>query len=157
MLTKKSALFAFSLLCILFYITPHLVVASGDTTVNVINFAYDPATVTIQEGDTVTWTNTEGFHTVDADNGTFGNDPGSGWTFTHTFTTAGSYEYFCEVHSTATGDTMNGVIIVEEAPTAVTVSDMDVTSAATWLAGTIVAGSLLAIGVGVIFRRTKAA
>src|SRR5438105_5397667 len=47
---------------------------------------FSPASVTINVGDTVTWTRLEGLHNVKADDGSFrlgeppNGDPGSGWT-----------------------------------------------------------------------------
>jgi plastocyanin len=156
MLTKKSALLAVTLVLIAFYATTQMAVAYGGATVNVVNFAYQPSPVTVQVGDTVTWNNTEGFHSVDADDGSFGNESGSGWTFTHTFTAPGTYEYFCDVHSTAGGTNMNGVVIVE-APTAVTISDMGVSSSGAWLVGGVVGlGMLVATGLAVRLRRKQA-
>lgn len=153
MLTKKSALLVFTLLVAVFYATAQVANAYGGATVGVVNFEYQPTTVTVQVGDTVTWNNTEGFHSVDADDGTFGNAPGTGWTFTHTFTAPGTYEYFCEIHSTASGTNMNGVVVVE-APTAVTVSDMGVTSDTAWVVGGVIAGLLAIVGIAVAVRRT---
>lgn len=153
MLTKKSTLLVFTLLVAVFYATTHAANAYGGATVGVVNFEYQPTTVTVQVGDTVTWNNTEGFHSVDADDGTFGNAPGTGWTFTHTFTAPGTYEYFCEVHSTAGGTNMNGVVVVE-APTAVTINEMGVASTTPWLVGATSLGLLLAgVGVAVAVRR----
>ncbi len=73
--------------------------------VGVTNNVFTPADITINVGDTVIWTNTEGTHNV---NGTtnsfpdnpesFGNDVGTGWTFTHIFTIPGDYSYQCDLH-----------------------------------------------------------
>jgi plastocyanin len=78
--------------------------------VNVSDFQFDPAQLTINEGDTVIFTNTNGTHNV---NGTvqdfpdnpesFGNSVGSGWTFTFVFNTPGNYDYVCDVHPAMTG------------------------------------------------------
>jgi plastocyanin len=82
------------------------VVAGGVATV------FTPATVTINVGDTVTWTNGGGFHDVTADDGTFGNSPGGSWTLSHTFTTAGSFGYHCSIHGFPGGG-MFGTVIVQ--------------------------------------------
>ena len=78
--------------------------------VTIAGFAYDPATVEVGTGDTVTWTNDDDVpHTVDARGGEFssGNlDPGDDFTFT--FDTAGSYDYFCAIH-----DFMAGTVTVD--------------------------------------------
>ena len=61
---------------------------------------FSPKTLTIQVGDTVTWTNAGGFHNVDATDGSFrnGNPSSSTWTFSHTFTAAGTVNYQCDTH-----------------------------------------------------------
>jgi plastocyanin len=82
------------------------VVAGGATTV------FTPASVTINVGDTVTWTNGGGFHDVSADDGSFGNSPGGSWTFSHTFTTAGTFGYHCSIHGSA-GAGMFGTVTVQ--------------------------------------------
>ena len=75
---------------------------------------FSPKTLTIQVGDTVTWTNAGGFHNVDATDGSFRNgDPASGWTYSHTFTSAGTVNYQCDAH-VAMG--MTGSITVNAAP-----------------------------------------
>jgi plastocyanin len=63
----------------------------------------------IAVGTSVTWTNTEEPHTVTARDGSFnsGSIP-QGGSFTHAFDTAGTFEYFCEIHPA-----MEGTVIVE--------------------------------------------
>ena len=74
---------------------------------------FTPNTLTINVGDTVTWTNAGGFHNVAANDGSFRNgDPSStnGWTFSHTFTSAGTVGYHCEIHAPMIGSiTVNDV------------------------------------------------
>ena len=54
-----------------------------------------------------------GTHNVQADNGSFGNAASSSWTsFPVVFNSAGTFEYFCEVHSAANLNNMNGTVIV---------------------------------------------
>jgi plastocyanin len=81
--------------------------AGGATTVQVImnNRAYDPATVTIKVGDTITWVNQDApKHDVVADNGEFKSDLfDKGATFSFTFTKAGTYPYHCSIHPGMTG------------------------------------------------------
>lgn len=66
---------------------------------------FTPATMTVAPGTTVTWVNREdATHTVTADDKSF--DSGkldTGKTFTHTFDTAGTYPYHCEIHYGMTG------------------------------------------------------
>jgi len=72
--------------------------------VSIQNFAFNPATLTVPVGTTVTWTNNDSTaHTVTADDGSFksGNvDPGA--TFSFTFSTAGTFNYHCEIHPNMT-------------------------------------------------------
>ena len=84
-----------------------------------------PGTVTINVGDSVTWTNTSGLtHNVYAEDGSFrcangcddqGGDgtPAGNWTFTRTFNTAGTIQYECQVHGPYYG--MVGTIVVQGA------------------------------------------
>jgi plastocyanin len=73
--------------------------ASGNQ-VNIDSFAFAPATLTVTVGTTVTWTNRdEEPHTVAASDGSF-HSPGmgTGATFTHTFSDAGTFDYVCSIH-----------------------------------------------------------
>jgi plastocyanin len=68
--------------------------------VNIDNFAFAPATLTVAVGKTVTWTNRdEEPHTVVANDGSF-HSPGMGSqaTYSHTFATAGTFDYVCSIH-----------------------------------------------------------
>ena len=87
--------------------------ASSD--VSVKNFAFAPTSVTIQVGDSVTWhfDGPDTNHSVTSRAGqadSFDSDPGNssplhapGTTFVHTFNTAGTFSYFCKVHTFMTG------------------------------------------------------
>ena len=77
--------------------------------VNIDGFAFVPATLTVSAGTTVTWTNRdEEPHTVAASDGSF-HSPGmgTGATFTHTFATAGTFDYVCSIHPM-----MHGTVVV---------------------------------------------
>jgi plastocyanin len=68
--------------------------------VSIDNFAFVPATLTVAAGSTVTWTNRdEEPHTVVANDGSF-HSPGMGSqaTYSHTFQTAGKFDYVCSIH-----------------------------------------------------------
>jgi prepilin-type N-terminal cleavage/methylation domain-containing protein len=90
--------------------------ASAQTTVelNVFNFgfgtgsppvSFDP---TIHPGDTIHWTWSTDFHSVTTVSGSA--DPfdsgihNTGFTFSHTFNTVGSFAYYCSVHGFDNGD-----------------------------------------------------
>jgi plastocyanin len=69
------------------------------------NLAFDPATVTIRAGESVTWTNQDSMnHTVVADQGEFkSGELANGATFSFTFDKAGTYPYHCSIHPSMTG------------------------------------------------------
>jgi len=76
-----------------------MIIESGGT------FAFSPATLTIKAGTTVIWKNTTAAsHTVTSDDGK-SFDSGmtnpiaaQSGTFSHTFTTAGTFAYHCAIH-----------------------------------------------------------
>jgi plastocyanin len=79
--------------------------------VNIDNFAFTPATLTVSAGSTVTWTNhDEEPHTVAASDGSF-HSPGmgTGATFSHTFSTPGKFDYVCSIHPM-----MHGTVVVTQ-------------------------------------------
>ena len=78
---------------------------TGGTQVVMKGTAFDPNTVTIKVGESVTWTNEDSFnHTVTADNGEFeSGDLAKGGTFSFTFDKAGTYPYHCGIHPSMTG------------------------------------------------------
>ncbi len=80
------------------------------------NTSYNPQTLTIAKGDTVTWVNKDSFdHTVTS--GTPGHPSGlfdSGnigpnGTFSYVFNSTGTFPYYCKIHL----DKMTGTIIVQ--------------------------------------------
>jgi plastocyanin len=77
----------------------------GGARVVMKNTAFDPATVTIKAGESVTWTNQDPMnHTVVADNGEFkSGELGQGGIFTFKFDKAGTYAYHCSIHPSMTG------------------------------------------------------
>ena len=82
-------------------------VAPPDATgsaVSIASFKFEPATLTISVGTTVTWTNNDSAsHTVTADDGSFKSGTlGKGGTFSQTFATAGTFAYHCNFHSSMT-------------------------------------------------------
>jgi plastocyanin len=67
--------------------------------VKIDNFTFAPQTITVKAGTTVTWINQDDIpHTV-VSTGHFRSKPlDTGDRFTFTFTTAGSFAYFCSLH-----------------------------------------------------------
>jgi amicyanin len=82
---------------------------AGPNEVNIGNFAFAPATLTVKAGTTVTWTNKdEDPHTVVDNAGAFRSQAlGSGGTYSFTFPTAGTFDYICSVHPF-----MHGTVVV---------------------------------------------
>lgn len=74
-------------------------------TVQIRNFAFEPAMLTVSPGTTVTWTNAdEDPHAVVANDKSFRStalDTGGHYAFT--FTKPGDYGYFCSLHPHMTG------------------------------------------------------
>jgi len=74
--------------------------------VSIQNFRFSPSNLTIDVGDSVTWTNNDGAsHTASSTSGPVSFDSGTlsgGAIFTFTFNTAGSYDYRCDIHSSMT-------------------------------------------------------
>jgi plastocyanin len=68
--------------------------------VTIADFTFPPSSITVQVGDTVAWTN-EGpsAHTPTAQDGSFNTGVlGKGASASHTFTTAGTFTYICQIH-----------------------------------------------------------
>jgi plastocyanin len=87
---------------------------AATVTVTVSNFEFDPQTVTVDPGDKVTWNNVDGFHSVTADDSGFGfgfDTASAPWTYSHTFTTPGTYGYYCNIHG-GVGSGMFGTVVV---------------------------------------------
>jgi amicyanin len=73
---------------------------TGITHLTMQNFAYQPATIQVRVGTTVTWTNQDNVpHSVTFQNGM--KDSGllaQGQSFSYTFNAPGTYQYYCTVH-----------------------------------------------------------
>jgi plastocyanin len=85
---------------------------AADATVNIDNFTFSPAQVTVAPGTTVTWTNRDDIpHTVTdaAEKRDFKSAPlDTGERYAHVFSTAGTYHYFCSLHPH-----MQGTVVVQ--------------------------------------------
>lgn len=77
---------------------------AGGPSAKIVDFGFQPASLTVKIGATVTWTNTGAApHTVTADAGSF--DSGTippGGTFSQEFTAAGTFAYHCNIHRSMT-------------------------------------------------------
>ena len=84
--------------------------AAANGSVTVADFAFTPAQITINQGDTVTWTNNGPTpHSATAPDGSF--DTGifpAGQSRSHTFNDAGTFAYICTPHPN-----MHGTIVVQ--------------------------------------------
>src|SRR5215208_4571894 len=80
--------------------------------VSVVDFAFEPGTVSVPAGATVTWTNTGSRpHTVTADDGSFDSgrlDPGE--QFSQTFDQPGTFTYHCGFHPEMQGS----IVVIEQ-------------------------------------------
>ena len=79
--------------------------------ISIDNFIFTPQTLTVKAGTTVTWTNRDDIpHGIASENNGFAKskalDTDDSYSFT--FTTPGTYKYFCYVHPH-----MTGTIVVE--------------------------------------------
>ena len=81
-------------------LTPAPVDAAG-VTVTVANMAFSPASVSTTLGGSVTWTYQDPIsHTSTSDQGFWDSGAKSGGaTFSHVFTSAGTFAYHCSIHS----------------------------------------------------------
>jgi len=91
---------------------------TGMKMVMLLNTTFSPVTITINIGDTVTWTNQDGYdHTVTSDAGAF--DSGTlhdGQSFSFVFTTSGRYAYHCNFHTMMMGEVIVGTDTVVNHP-----------------------------------------
>ena len=80
--------------------------------VEIVDFAYQPATVTIQAGGKVIWQNRDSAeHTATLDDGSFSTGAlAEGKLKSESFKTPGTFTYFCEIHPD-----MKGTVEVVEA------------------------------------------
>ena len=73
--------------------------------VSIDNFSFGPTELTVMAGDTVTWTNRDDIpHTVVSTDKVFKSKVlDTDEKFSFTFTTPGTYPYFCSIHPKMTG------------------------------------------------------
>ena len=71
--------------------------------VSIINFSFNPNSLTINKGDTVVWTNNDQVpHQVKGDNLSSLSAPvmSNGQTYSFTFSDSGTFSYHCAIHPT---------------------------------------------------------
>lgn len=90
-------------------VTPTPVTGPQTHSIDISNMVFNPASITIKAGDTVTWTNNDAAkHIVAGDGGIKSGTLSTGDTYSQTFKTAGTLAYHCEIHPA-----MKGTIVVE--------------------------------------------
>jgi plastocyanin len=85
---------------------------AADAKVQIDQYAFLPQRITVKPGTTVTWTNDDDdSHTVASSSKLFKSKAlDTGYRFSFTFTTPGTYAYICSVHPY-----MTGAVVVEAA------------------------------------------
>lgn len=81
--------------------------------ISIDNFTFNPKQVTVKAGTTVTWTNHDDIpHGIASSSNTFTRSKAltTDDSFSFTFTTPGTYQYFCYLHPN-----MVGTVVVEAA------------------------------------------
>jgi plastocyanin len=90
-------------------------VAANQTVSATSSLQFTPKNVEVNVGDTVTWNNTGGLHNVHFDDGSYIMPPSpstAAWSVSRTFSGAGSFRYYCEVHGGPGGTGMSGTVTV---------------------------------------------
>lgn len=76
-------------------------------TVSIVNMSFSPSSLTVTAGTTVTWVNNDSVtHTVTETDNQTGPKSGNlapGQSYTFTFSSAGTYQYHCSIHTSMTG------------------------------------------------------
>lgn len=103
----------FAALAVAFSVTAAGVAARAETaaaanpavTVEISNFTFSPETVTVAPGTTVTWVNHDDIPHLVVDTGKAFRSKAldTDDTYSFTFTSAGSFDYFCSLHPHMTG------------------------------------------------------
>jgi plastocyanin len=89
--------------------------AAGDPAVTIADFQFTPGSVTVHVGNTITWTNNgPSTHTATARDGSFATGQlKKGQSASHTFSHAGTFTYFCQIHPFMHGT----IVVLAAAPT----------------------------------------
>ena len=104
-------------------LTPTPALAQSTVNVGINNYSFSPSSIVVVIGvnNTVTWTNqqTGVNHTVTGNDNSWGSGGpiATGHTYAHTFSSAGTFDYHCSIHTT-----MTGKVIVESPSTTATAS-----------------------------------
>ena len=111
-------------------VLPATAAAQSGNAVAVVDSSFEPASLTVPAGASVTWTSSGSLpHTVTSSSGAFDSNPDcasfsdggsgacmdNGETYSFTFDTPGTYAYYCKLHGTSAGGGMAGTIVVQAA------------------------------------------
>lgn len=128
-------------------------VLAADSAVSIAGFAFGPGSVSIEVGDTVTWTNDDTApHTATAagafDTGTIA----AGESASVTFDTAGTYDYVCSIHPQMSGTVIVAGVVSSDPPSITPAPTDTVPAAPADDAGPIVpvAAILATLGLGML-------
>jgi plastocyanin len=80
---------------------------------------FSPSRLTLLAGDSVTWSDTGGSHTVTSEDNAFASGTlGFGDKFSHRFGTSGTFRYYCAIHRYMTGEIDVSDILLNPGPVA---------------------------------------
>lgn len=104
-LRRLTSLAAFALIGAALLLASPARAGGTDHAVEIVDFAFSPATLTITAGDTVTWTNGDPVvHTATSTTGAWDSgDLEMGESYSLTFSEPGTYDYLCTPHPSMTG------------------------------------------------------
>ena len=107
---SQSIILASALLLLVSLSTCSKTSTPGPNQVYMQSTSFNPSSITVPVNTTVTWTNQDNItHNVTSTTGLFASPTISpSGTYTHQFTTTGTYPYSCTIHPG-----MNGVVIVQ--------------------------------------------
>jgi LPXTG-motif cell wall-anchored protein len=149
-----------------------LIVVAGPAlaaSVSVVDNSFSPKVVTIKVGESVTWSSSGANpHTVTADSGAFDSSPNcptqqsscleNGESYSHTFSSIGTFPYHCKIHGAAGGIGMAGTVVVTAANGSPPPGGLPNTGAGPGLPVMFGLGVLfLMIGAAVLFRSRRTA
>jgi plastocyanin len=114
----RAAYWVAATLALLLAAAPSAPAADQSVTATPSN-TFTPKTVTVNQGESVAWTNAGGYHNVHFDDGSFIDPPTVSlppWTVSRAFDQVGSFTYYCEAHSFVGMTGTVNVVPVEPSP-----------------------------------------
>jgi plastocyanin len=128
---------------------------AADQDVAISGFTFSPRSVTVNVGDTVTWTNSDAqAHTATSGSTWNTGDIAGGDSASITFRTAGTFDYICAIHPT-----MTGTVVVRGTSGTTPPSDTEPLAAPDdhgWLTGTLaILGLVMIVGTLIADRRFR--